>query len=222
MQSCTEAEKRVKRSEGKGESSGRARRKGDKQTADEGSEWARLFDADWLLAGLAFLQGGLGCRRASSCISMAPDALQHWMKRRPAMRRCRGMERLLARSCADRCAVCSAFTFAFTATFTAGLRQDRKPPKGKAAATAQEISSGHVSVDTPGFAVSLVTRSTSGHVDWASRVQQLHLVSLVLLCWQTPIETMCAHYSSTRPFRTPQDALHHVDGVYRPTSSIRS
>lgn len=53
MQSCTGAEKRVKRSEGKGESSGGARRKGDERTADEGSEWARLFDAHWLLASLA-------------------------------------------------------------------------------------------------------------------------------------------------------------------------
>jgi hypothetical protein len=72
MQSCTEAEKRVKRSEGKGESSGGARRKGDKRTADEGSEWARLFDAYWLLAGLALLQGELGRRRASSTLLAWP------------------------------------------------------------------------------------------------------------------------------------------------------
>lgn len=63
MQSCTRAEKRVKRSRQKGESSGEARRKGDERTADEGSEWARLFDAYWLLESLALCRERLGCSR---------------------------------------------------------------------------------------------------------------------------------------------------------------
>ncbi|KAJ4993241.1 hypothetical protein SVAN01_01216 [Stagonosporopsis vannaccii] len=72
-------EKRVKRPEGRRER-WRARRKGDKRTADEGSERARLFDADWLLAGLALCRERLGSRRLAPPASVAPDTLQHWVQ----------------------------------------------------------------------------------------------------------------------------------------------
>ncbi|KAJ8116619.1 hypothetical protein OPT61_g1997 [Boeremia exigua] len=97
MQSCTGAEKRVKRPDEKGESSAEARRKGDKRTAGEGSERARLFDTDWLLAWLGCSRLAPPRRAPDHAAALATDA-----ETTAAMRRWRGIERLLARSCADR------------------------------------------------------------------------------------------------------------------------